>query len=124
MKAALNVSDNPAIRRAISIRQPYVELILRGEKTEEYRSQATNIRERVYLYASLREEEEDGEWEEADMERGSLPVGLIVGSVEIVDCYFNEEMDRFAYVLAEPRRLTRLLKPTNRPQPKFWLPVF
>ncbi|MDA8409599.1 MAG: hypothetical protein M0001_04305 [Treponema sp.] len=43
-----------AITRAISIRQPYVELILQGAKTEEYRSMPTNIRERVYLYASLR----------------------------------------------------------------------
>jgi hypothetical protein len=37
---------------AISIRQPYVEQILRGIKTREYRSVITNIRERVYLYAS------------------------------------------------------------------------
>ena len=40
--------------RAISIRQPYVELIFRGEKKAEYRSIPTNIRERVYIYASLR----------------------------------------------------------------------
>ncbi|PYQ88659.1 MAG: hypothetical protein DMG02_17325 [Acidobacteria bacterium] len=32
--------------RAISIRQPYVELILRGKKTREFRSRPTNIRER------------------------------------------------------------------------------
>lgn len=35
------------IIRAISIRQPYVEQILRGEKRYEYRSQDTKIRERV-----------------------------------------------------------------------------
>ena len=33
--------------RAISIRQPYVEQILRGLKKREYRSRPTNIRERL-----------------------------------------------------------------------------
>jgi len=39
--------------RALSIRQPYAELILRGMKTIEYRSRATRIvGERFYIYAS------------------------------------------------------------------------
>jgi hypothetical protein len=39
--------------RALSIRQPYAELILRGIKTVEYRSRATRIiGERFYIYAS------------------------------------------------------------------------
>ena len=42
----------PPIQRAISIRQPWVELILRGDKQKEFRSRPTNIRERVYIYAS------------------------------------------------------------------------
>jgi len=38
---------------ALSIRQPYAELILRGVKTIEYRSRSTRIvGERFYLYAS------------------------------------------------------------------------
>src|SRR5205809_7999638 len=38
--------------RALSIRQPYAELILRGIKTVEYRSRATSIiGERFYIYA-------------------------------------------------------------------------
>ena len=49
------------VKRAISIRQPYVELILRRRKTREYRSRRTNIRERVYLYAALRPA--DWQWE-------------------------------------------------------------
>ena len=40
-------------RRALSIRQPYAEQILRGTKEIEYRSVKTNIRERIYIYASL-----------------------------------------------------------------------
>src|SRR5262245_14188821 len=39
--------------RALSIRQPYAELILRGIKTVELRSISTNIiGERFYIYAS------------------------------------------------------------------------
>jgi hypothetical protein len=39
--------------RALSIRQPYVELILRGIKTAEFRSRRTHILgERFYLYAA------------------------------------------------------------------------
>lgn len=39
--------------RALSIRQPYAELILRGIKTIEYRSRPTSIiGERFYIYAS------------------------------------------------------------------------
>src|SRR3954452_22760527 len=39
--------------RAVSIRQPYAELILRGIKTVEYRSRPTRIvGERFYIYAS------------------------------------------------------------------------
>jgi hypothetical protein len=39
--------------RALSIRQPYAELILRGIKTVEYRSRPTRIiGERFYIYAS------------------------------------------------------------------------
>src|SRR6184192_2456431 len=41
--------------RALSIRQPFAELILRGIKTIEYRSRATKIvGERFWIYASKR----------------------------------------------------------------------
>jgi hypothetical protein len=38
----------PTITHAISIRQPYVELILNGRKRYEYRSTPTNLIERVF----------------------------------------------------------------------------
>ena len=42
--------------RALSIRQPYAELILRGIKTIEFRSRATKIiGERFWIYASKRQ---------------------------------------------------------------------
>jgi hypothetical protein len=68
------------ITRAISIRQPYVEQILRGEKKYEYHSQDTRIRERVYLYASLTPGS-DREWRKIGQEPGNLPTGRIVGTV-------------------------------------------
>ena len=40
--------------RALSVRQPYAELIVRGAKKIEYRSTPTSIRERVYVYAAKR----------------------------------------------------------------------
>ena len=39
--------------RALSIRQPYAEQILRGTKRFEYRSRRTAIRERVYILREL-----------------------------------------------------------------------
>ena len=39
--------------RALSIRQPWAELILLGHKTIEVRSKRTNLRERVFIYAEL-----------------------------------------------------------------------
>ncbi len=51
-----NVADYddimPKINRALSIRQPYAEWIMTGEKPIEYRSRRTHIRGRVYIYAA------------------------------------------------------------------------
>jgi hypothetical protein len=109
------------IVRAISIRQPYVELILRGTKREEYRSRPTRIRERVWLYAGLNPGDRES-WDELGMAPGSLPTGQIVGTVEITDC--TDRGDDFAYALRDPRRLETPLRPTNQPQPGFWRPQF
>ena len=107
------------ITRAISIRQPYVEMILRGVKKVEYRSQVTHIRERVYLYASLKPGNEKY-YAELGVEPGSLPTGLILGTVEIVDCTgFPGEYD---WHLANPQRLGTPIKPERQPQPTFFKP--
>ncbi len=111
------------ILRAISIKQPFVELILQGKKKFEYRTVPTNIRERVYLYASSKERSEDLLWKKVKGEGGSLPRGMIVGSVEIVDCRVHKK-EGFAYKLKDPKRLTKPLKPRNQPSPVFWRPKF
>ncbi len=49
--------------RALSIRQPYAELILRGVKTIEYRSRPTRILgERFWIYASRQWAGDSGRW--------------------------------------------------------------
>jgi hypothetical protein len=114
----------PQILRAISIRQPLVEQILRGEKRFEYRSRRTRIRERVYLYASARPFDDPALWRKLKAVPGQLPAGVIVGSVEIVGCEWSYEDDCYAYELANPRRLPQQRIPTNQPQPVFWRPQF
>lgn len=110
--------------RAISIRQPFAELILRGLKREEYRSQPTRIRERVYIYAALAKAGEAADWRRISRERRSLPTGVVVGTVKIVECRWDGRRMCYAYQLAAPRRLRRPLMPTNHPQPRFWRPTF
>lgn len=113
-------SDVPT-GRAISIRQPYVEDILRGKKKFEYRSRPTKIRGRVYLYASLGAGHESY-WKKMKMQPGDLPTGVIVGSVEIVDCKYFEDDDCYGYRLKNPRRYKKHLAPKNQPQPLFFYP--
>jgi ASCH domain len=106
--------------RAISIRQPYVEQILRGTKRAEYRSRPTKVRGRVYLYAALKPADVEGR---GIPDVASLPRGLIVGSVEIVDCVLNGGTG-FAWKLRKPRRYRNALRAKGQPQPAFWHPRF
>lgn len=112
------------ITRAISIRQPFVELILQGKKKYEYRSTLTNIRERVYIYASLTPSDHEASWKKVMKKPGELVAGLIVGSVEIVDCKWDDKEKAYAYKLRDPKRLKKQLKAKNQPSPKFWIPRF
>jgi hypothetical protein len=71
---------------ALGVRQPWVELILRGIKTVEVRSQDTQIRGTIYLYASKKFSEFPAAVEAAqshNLDCPALPTGLLVGSVEI-----------------------------------------
>ena len=113
-----------AITRAISIRQPFVELILQGKKKAEYRSIQTRIRERVYLYASKNPVDSPEAWGRVGKEPGELPTAAILGSVEIIDCRWDVDRQCYAYVLAKPTRLRSPRRAKNAPQPVFWRPQF
>lgn len=105
--------------RALSVRQPYAEQILRGKKKVEYRSRPTNIRERVYIYATLRPADR-AEFVEARMNADELPRGVVIGTVEIVGC--TPSRQGYQWLLRKPERLARPLKPRNRPQPVWFKP--
>lgn len=101
--------------RAISIRQPYVERILRGTKTMEFRSRPTNVRGTVLLYASKTLTHDSDEF---DYDLDALPRGKIVGQVDIVDCLLLP--NDYGYKLANPVRFDKPLDFLGRPQPLFW----
>jgi hypothetical protein len=109
------------IELAISIRQPFVEQILIGVKKYEYRSNLTHIRGRVYLYAAKKPVDAAAEWRKARSEPGTLPTGVIVGSVVVSDCKPWKD-DGFRYKLEAPKRLRKHVVPNSQPQPKFFRP--
>jgi hypothetical protein len=108
--------------RALSIRQPHAEAIMRGIKKIEYRSGATKIRGRVFIYASLgrysakNEAEMMEEYGIKDVACGDLSRGVLLGSVELYDCEGGD------WHLREPKRAEKLVEPKNQPQPVWFYP--
>lgn len=134
---------------ALSIRQPYAELILRGEKRIEYRSRATKIiGQRFYIYAAKGSHEpwamslgSGGEWDRAML--AALPRGVVVGSAVIERCQpsaFSHQPKQngsarsgsmleapgseglFEWHLRDVKRYKRPRKPSGRPQPVWFRP--
>lgn len=120
-KKSTTVPNDVESGRAISIKQPYVEQILDGTKKYEYRSRQTHIRGRVYLYAS-KGSGPDSQWRRIGLAPGDLVTGVIVGSVEIVDCKYFEDDDCYGYKLKNPKRYKTPIAPENHPQPCFFFP--
>jgi hypothetical protein len=125
-EAAKRAWETRRITHAISIRQPWAELIMRGIKVREFRSVPTNFRGRFYVYASQNPSRRDA-YLEFGFKREKLPAGVLVGKVEVVDCeeiFKGTDSHRplFAYVLANPRRLRQPVKPENHPQPIWFRP--
>ena len=109
--------------RALSIRQPWAEQILRGEKKIEYRTVACTkmIGKRIYLYASQRfDQGELDEYEAMGLQRGDLPTGVIVGTMEIAECDGFE--GDYEWHIRNPERLEKLLEPDKKPQPVWFKP--
>ncbi len=67
--------------KALSMKQPWAELVLQGKKKIELRKWGTNFRGRFLIHASKNPDEE------AMKEFGfeNLPCGFIVGEAELVD---------------------------------------
>jgi hypothetical protein len=109
-------------RRALSIRQPYVELILRGLKKVEYRGRPTHVRGLIYLYASLQPGGEAG-FRKLRAAPGELPTGLVLGTAILAGCRPSRRYPGdFEWILQDPRRLKRPFRPTRQPQPSWFFP--
>jgi hypothetical protein len=108
--------------RALSIRQPHAEAIMRGIKQIEYRSCPTNIRGRVLIYAALgrftaiQESRMMADYGIRDVVCDDLPRGVLVGTVELFGCVGGE------WHLRKPEPAKRLRKPKNHPQPGWFNP--
>jgi hypothetical protein len=113
--------NDVASGRAISIRQPYVEEILLGKKQFEFRSRATKIRGRVFLYAS-NTLGDISNCKKFKINPETLTYGMIVGSIEIEDCVYFEEDKMYGYKLINPIRYNLPIKPDSHPQPLFFFP--
>jgi len=75
--------------KALSIKQPFAELILEGRKKIELRNCNTHFRGEFFIHASKNPDKES-------MKRfgfTNLPLGFIVGKANLTDVkkYFNEE---------------------------------
>jgi len=101
--------------RALSLRQPYAELIMLGWKDVEYRGRATKVRGRIAIYASLSKEGLE-EAEEFQLNPDQVPRGVIIGTVELHDCDDGE------WKLRDPTRFAKPIKPTAHPQPVWFYP--
>ncbi len=83
--------------KALTIRQPHVEAILRGLKTFETRSWRTNVRGRILVHAGAASDRQriklliETNHPHSDLTR-QLPLGAIVGAVDIVDCIRTEDV--------------------------------
>ena len=121
------------ITRALSVRQPWAELILRGGKTAEYRTRATRvIGEPFYLYAA-KSPGPAGAFAAHGLARGDLPTGLLVGVAVLIGCRqvvgdpgaeaaLGATPGCWAWDLADVRRLAVPMSPQRHPQPTWFRP--
>lgn len=105
---------------AISIRQPYAELIMRRKKKFEFRSRPTRKTGTVYVYAGQRPGP-DAEWEALGLVPTDLPAGKVIGTVEIVGCT-RSRGGKYAWELKSPKSLRRPVRPKGKPQPIWFYP--
>ncbi len=112
--------------KALSIRQPHAEAIMRGVKPIEFRSRSTKIRGQIYIYASLGRYslQEEAEmlkmYGMSDVNCDDLPRGVLIGTVEIWACTGNS--GDFHWHVRNPQRAEKLWKPKNHPQPIWFKP--
>ncbi|HLP81164.1 MAG TPA: ASCH domain-containing protein [Nitrosomonas sp.] len=104
----------------MSVSQFFTKQIMTGKKNIEYLRQPTKIRGRVYIYATK------SPWldvlEEIDKKPCDYDLGVLVGTVEIIDCKKKWWSAAYHWILANPQRLEKLIEPKRRPQPVWFKP--
>jgi hypothetical protein len=113
---------------ALAIRQPFCELILRGDKRCDFRSRPTRIRGRILLYAGLGRYTRDMEADLAEefgidlAEFASFPRGVIVGSAELFNCDVDPDGAGWRWWLRRVTRATTQRKVERHPTPTWFYP--
>jgi len=119
----MNVPREMASPIAISIRQPWAEMILIGEKVTEYRSRRLSpamLDKDIHVYVPMSygyqaDEDRHELWDRLE----ELPRGKVVGIVTFSRCTLRGE--QWAWHIGSTRRV-ELRKPTYKPQPGFFRP--
>jgi predicted transcriptional regulator len=110
--------------RALSIRQPYAEEILRGIKKWEIRSRPTRkIGQTFYIYVGqqpARETDCPARFARLGTTFADLPTGVLVGTAKISKC--ERANGEYHWHLTDVKRLAQPRKPTGRPQPVWFTP--
>jgi hypothetical protein len=112
--------------RALSVRQPDAEAIMRGIKSVDRRTQATNIFGRVYIYASRarytpgEEAEMLSEYSMEDVSCDDLRRGVVIGTVYLCDCVATE--GAYLWHMRNPERAKRPRVPTHPPKGLWFTP--
>ncbi len=74
----------------------------------------------MYLYAG-KKPGLDRFWKKAGCEPGSLPTGVIVGTVDVMTCVEDAKFG-YAYRLGNPVRFDEPMEPEGHPQPTWFRP--
>lgn len=107
---------------ALSVKQPYAELIISGLKSVEYRTINTNIRGRILIYASKSRVQREV-FDQFEISPTDCLFGMVIGSVEIVDVEFDFETSKYLWKLQKAKKLECPYKPDQRPQPVWFYPL-
>ena len=100
--------------KCLTVWQPWAELIVRGIKDVENRSWPTAYRGPILIHAAARMRAGDldvlATEHGIELERRSLPLGAILGAVDVVDCRCEvtspwHHAGMYGWHLANPRRL-------------------
>ena len=106
----------PENHRALSMCQPFVEQVFRGEKKIEYRGFKTNVRGLVYIYATKKPRMEC--FEDCGFSVNDVSLGKIVGTAELTDCTGVD--GDYHWHLSKPKRFEKPIEAARHPQPSFF----